>query len=212
MDKSGAFRKEVAYFMRRLYKRGLTTTSGGNISLKLSDVTILITASQTDKGRMKADDVARIDFHGRNLSARLKPSMETGMHLAVYNRRPDIKCIIHAHPPIATAFAVAHKNINTAIIGEAYALAGKPSLAKYALMGSEALANAVAEAAADSNLILMANHGVMALGASLLEAFDRLEVLENCARIELASGLIGNTKALNDIELKAIDKLIKPST
>ncbi len=209
MDKTGAYKKEVAYFMRRLYKRGLTTTSGGNISLKLSDVAVLITASQTDKGRMKAEDVARIDMHGRNLSARLMPSMETGMHLAIYKRRPDIKCIIHAHPPIATAFAVTHKNINTEIIGEAYALAGKPALAQYALMGSAELAAIVADAAAATNLILMANHGVMALGNSLLEAFDRLEVLENCARIELASSLIGETKTLNNSELKAIDELLK---
>ena len=209
MDKTNPYKKEVAYFMRRLYKRGLTTTSGGNISMKLSETTLLITASQTDKGRMKAEDVARLDMHGRNLSPGLKPSMEYGMHLAVYQSRPDVNCIIHAHPPVATAFAVAHQNINTAIIGEAYALAGKPVLAGYALMGSKQLAETVACAALESNLILMANHGVMALGTGILEAFDRLEVLENCARIQLSATLLGGATALSETALAAIDELFK---
>lgn len=209
MDSTKPWKKEVAYFMRRLYKRGLTTTSGGNISLRLSDNVILVTPSQTDKGRMKAEDVVRVDRQGRKLSQGPNPSMETAMHLAIYRQRPDVNCIVHAHPPFSTSFAVAHKNINTAIMGEAYAIVGKPVVAEYALMGSTSLAENVAEAAANAQVILMANHGVMALGKSLLEAFDRLEVLENCARIELAAKSVGGAISLEKSDLMAIEDLMR---
>jgi L-fuculose-phosphate aldolase len=209
MDSTKPWKKEVAYFMRRLYKRGLTTTSGGNISLRLSDNVFLVTPSQTDKGRMKADEVVRVDRKGRKLSQGSNPSMETALHLAIYHQRPDINCIVHAHPPFSTAFAAARKNINTAIIGEAYAIVGKPVVAEYALMGSTALAEKMAEAATIAQVLLMANHGVMALGKSLLEAFDRLEVLENCARIELATKAIGDAIPLGKSDLEAIEDLMK---
>lgn len=212
MDSTKPWKKEVAYFMRRLYKRGLTTTSGGNISLRLSDNVFLVTPSQTDKARMKAEEIVRIDKQGRKLSQGKNPSMETAMHLAIYHQRPDINCIVHAHPPFSTAFAVARKNINTAIMGEAYAIVGKPVVADYALMGSASLADIMARAAASAQVILMANHGVMALGNSMLEAFDRLEVLENCARIELVAKAVGGAISLDKSDLAAIEDLMQKKT
>ncbi len=158
---------------------------------------------------MKAEDIVRIDKQGRKLSQGKNPSMETAMHLAIYYQRPDINCILHAHPPFSTAFAVARKNINTAIMGEAYAIVGKPVVADYALMGSASLADTMARAAASAQVILMANHGVMALGKSLIEAFDRLEVLENCARIELAAKAVGGAFSLEKSDLAAIEDLMR---
>jgi L-fuculose-phosphate aldolase len=208
MDNTKALKKEMAYFMRRLYKKGLTTTTGGNISVRMAGGIVLITASQTDKGRMKADEIAMVDLHGRQLSAKLRPSMETIMHLAVYRHRADISCIVHAHPPLSTSFAASHQTIETALMGEAYAIVGKPALAPYAIMGSDELAQSVALAASKAYVLLMANHGVLAMGTSLLEAFDRIEVTENCARIELASRLLGGGKPIDSSELAAIDKLL----
>lgn len=207
MNELNHFRKEIAYFMRRLYKRGLTTTSGGNISVKLPNGMILITSSQTDKGRMKAADVGMTDMHGRNLSTKLKLSMETGMHIAVYKARPDICAIVHAHPPLATSFAVAHKSINTALMGESRAVLGEIATAPYQLMGTEALAETVATHLAQANVVLLENHGVLAVGKDLLQAFDRLEVTEACAKIQLLSQLIGQPQALSADEVLAIDKL-----
>lgn len=203
------FRKEIAYFMRRLYKRGLTTTSGGNISLKLADGIILITSSQTDKGRMKAADIGMTDMQGNQLSPKLKLSMETGMHIAVYKVRPDINAIVHAHPPLATSFAVAHKSIDTALMGESRAVLGNIAIAAYQLMGTEALAETVAAQLTEANVVLLANHGVLAAGKDLLQAFDRLELTEACAKIQLFSQLIGQPQPLSDEEVQAIDKLMQ---
>lgn len=210
MNEINHFRKEIAYFMRRLYKRGLTTTSGGNISMKLSNGMVLITASQTDKGRMKAADVGMTDMHGRNLSTSQKLSMETGMHLAVYKARPDVCAIVHAHPPVATSFAVAHKSINTALMGESRAVLGDIAVAPYKLMGTPDLAETVATHLGQVNVVLLSNHGVLAAGKNLLQAFDRLEVTEACAKIQVYSQLIGQPQALSAEEVKAIDKLYQP--
>ncbi len=208
MNELNHFKKEIAYFMRRLYKRGLTTTSGGNISVKLPNGMVLITASQTDKGRMKAAEVGMTDMHGRNLNNNLKLSMETGMHLAVYKCRPDAHAIVHAHPPLATSFAVAHKSINVDLMGESRAVIGKIATAHYQLMGTQALAEAVAKEITAANAILLANHGVLTVGKSLLEAFDRLEVLESCAKIEIFSNLIGKAHPLSNEDVQAIDNLM----
>ncbi len=156
---------------------------------------------------MKAADVGMTDSHGRNLSTKLKLSMETGMHLAIYKARPDICAIVHAHPPVATSFAVARKSINTALMGESRAVLGDIAVAPYKLMGTPALAETVATHLGHANVVMLANHGVLATGKNLLQAFDRLEVTEACAKIQLYSQLIGQPQALSAEEIKAIDKL-----
>jgi len=195
--------------MRRLYKQGLTTSSGGNISFRVDEGFILITPSQTDKGRMKAKEIGLTDMHGKSSSSKLKLSMETGMHLAVYKARPDIKAIVHAHPITATSFAVAHHNIDCSLMGEARAIVGEPVLAQYALMGTQTLADSVAKATENANVVLMENHGILAVGNSLLEAFDRLEVLEACARVNILTKIIGKSVGLPPKDLAAIDKMMQ---
>ena len=200
-------KEEVAYFMRRLYDKGLTTTSGGNISLKVGDNQILLTASQTDKGKMAAVDVGLVHFDGKSENAKFKASMETGMHLAVYQMRKDVQAIVHAHPVFATAFAISNKMVNCKLMGEARAICGEPAVAAYKLMGTKGLAEAVAKAAQHSNIVLMQNHGVLAVGKSLLEAFDRLEVFEASAKLTFITGILGDSKELSKEELKQIDNL-----
>src|SRR5665647_1936009 len=138
-DKYKSERKEVAHFMRRLYKHGLTTTSGGNISLKLSDDLILITPSATDKGRMKWKEVAIINIFGENFTPELKPSIETEMHLSIYRKKSDVQAIVHAHPVFASLFTAIKAKINTNLTAEAKAIIGNPLFVKYAVMGSAAL-------------------------------------------------------------------------
>ena len=208
MDALKTYKKDIAYFMRRLYKRGLTTTSGGNISM-LQDNFLLITPSQTDKGRMKAKEVCVVDTQGLNRTPKQKLSMETAMHQAVYAVRSDVRAIVHAHPPFATSFAVSHQTITTALMGESWSVLGLPAFAPYEIMGSEALAQNVAQAALHANVVVMANHGILAMGNSLLEAFDRIEVLENCAKIQLLASLNGTANELQSEQIEAINKLIQ---
>jgi L-fuculose-phosphate aldolase len=208
MNDINLYKKEIAYFMRRLYKQGLTTTSGGNISVRISADEILISPSQTDKGRMKASEIIRMKTDGTFDNKLFKPSMECGFHIAIYKSRSDVQAIVHAHPVLATSFAVSHKPINCDLMGESRAILGKPVFASYALMGSGTLANNVALAFENSNVVLMENHGIITAGNSLLEAFDRMEVLENTARINILAGLLGGAKPINEANLKAIDDLL----
>ncbi len=199
-------REKVASFMRRLYDQKLTTVSGGNVSVKIGD-RILITSSQTDKAKMVGEQVAILNLEGKSLSPRLKISMEYQLHTLIYRKRPDVKAIVHAHPVFATAFAIAGKQVNTKISGEFRAIIGEPSIAPYALMGTETLAEAVSEACRKSHVVLMQNHGVLTTGESLFQAYDRMEVAEACARMNIILQLLGGEHSLPDSELLKIDQL-----
>ena len=212
-------RKDVARFMRRLYDRGLTTASGGNISVRI-DKGIFITPSSLDKGLIKGKQVGRLAYTGKNLTPKLRPSIESAMHLALYKKRPDVNAIVHAHPPVATSFTAMRKTINCTLIAEARAILGTPVLAPYALMGTEELAEAAAEAAVGAgrdltdrasshpNVILLENHGIVCLGKDLLTAFDRMEVLEAAAKMTLIAHWMDDVKHLNKRQLREIDDLM----
>lgn len=199
-------REKVAGFMRRLYERNLTTALGGNVSLKVGE-RIIITPSQFDKARMQGEQIAMINLEGSNLTPRHKVSMESGMHVAIYKKREDVKAIVHAHPVFATGFAIAAKKIKTNLAGEARAQLGEPVITKYALMGTPELAEIIAAASIESNVIIMQNHGIITLGENLFQAFDRMEVLEASAKMTLITDLLGSRKELTDTELKQIDNL-----
>ena len=199
-------REKVAAFMRRLYEQKLTTASGGNVSLKIKD-RILITPSQIDKAKVVGEQIIVLNQKGEAISQRHKKSMETGMHVAIYEKRPDINAIVHAHPVFATSFAIAGKQIKTNFAGEARAVLGEPVLAEYALMGTQQLANLVAEAALKSNAVLLQNHGIITMGETLFQAYDRMEVLEASARMTLITEMLGGSKDLTIDQLKEIDNL-----
>lgn len=205
MDMNQA-KEDVAYFMRRLYDQRLTTTSGGNISLRLGDQ-VFITPSQTDKATIKAEEVGILSISGENQTPHLKPSMESKMHLAIYHSRPDVNAIVHAHPVFATSFCISKKEIKTNLAGETWAVIGVPVKADYRLMGTKDLADVVAEASLKGNVVLLENHGVLTVGKSLMQAYDRLEVTEVAAKVTFITDLMGDRKELSASELKEIDKL-----
>lgn len=182
---SSAIPDEIAFFMRRLYRQGLTTTSGGNISVRDGD-TIWITPGGTDKGRMRTGEIGRMRLaDGQVLSKGFQPTCEADLHLTLYRRRPDIQAVVHAHPVTASAFAAAACPISNRLLGEAYVVLGEIIRVGYQKFGTLELASAVAAAAATGDTLLLDNHGAIALGQTLLQAFDRLEVLENAARTTL---------------------------
>ena len=202
-------RKEVSRFMRRLYRKGLTTTSGGNISLNISDEIVIITPSATDKGSMRWKDVGIMTLLGENLTPDLKPSIEHEMHLSIYRSRKDVSAIVHAHPVYTSVFTAMKCNINTSLTAEARAICGEPAFVKYALMGTRELASLAAESIKSSDILLLENHGVLAVGSSLLQAFDRLEVLENAARMTLIVEIAGRKKALTRERIRELDRIFR---
>jgi L-fuculose-phosphate aldolase len=202
-------RKEVARFMKRLYRQGLTTTSGGNISHRISDDIIVITPSATDKGRMRWKDVGIMTILGENMTPDLKPSIEHAMHLSIYKKKKDIKAIVHAHPVFASTYTAMKCTINTNLTAEARAICGDPLFVPYALMGTRELASLAAESIVKSDILLLENHGILTAGTSLLQAFDKLEVLENAAKMSLIVDITGKKKPLSKARVRELEKLFR---
>lgn len=198
-------REELAYFMRRLYERGLTTCSGGNLSVRVGDEHVIITPSALDKGRMTGDQIGLLTLEGENLTPRLKASMEARMHLRVYAARPDVRAVVHAHPVTATSFSAMSADIDTKLTAEAYAVLGVPVKAPYALMGTDGLAEGVAEAVKDADVVILENHGILTVGPTLLSAFDRLEVLEAAAKMNIVTTLMGCASPMNGERIAELD-------
>lgn len=200
-------RDDTAKYMRRLYDRGLTTCSGGNISCRPAEDRVLITASSIDKAYLRAKDIAVLTIGGNNLSSGLRTSIETQMHLAIYNSRPDVLAVVHAHPLHASLFTASDKKIKTDILAEARFLLGEPAFAPYALMGTESLAEIVGQTFSDESVsvVLMENHGVITIGKNLHQAYDRMEVLEAAAHMTILGELLGDVKTLSDERRAAID-------
>ncbi len=205
-------KKELAYFMRTLCRKGLTTVSGGNISVRKGDL-MLISPSATDKSRMRAAEILVMDFSGKVRHGSLPPSIEYSMHLSIYRSRPDIAAIVHAHPVNACAISASGNNIAIDLIAETYAVLGKIAYAPNHLMGGSKLAASVAKASESSDCIVMRNHGIIALGKNLLQAFDRIEVAENAAKITLIhmGALRGCKRKLSPKKLREIDVMMKRS-
>ncbi len=202
-------RKDVARIMRRLYRQGLTTTSGGNISLRTADDIIIITPSGTDKGAMRWKEVGVMTLPGENLTPDLKPSMEYLMHLSIYRKKKEVTAIVHAHPVFASAYTAMKCTIDTNLTAEARAVCGEPVFVPYALMGTKELASLAAESIVESDILLLENHGVLTTGTSLLSAFDKLEVLENAARMTMIVGITGKKKPLSRSRINELEKLFR---
>lgn len=195
--------------MRRLYTQGLTTTSGGNISLRLQDDIVIITPSATDKGRMKWNEVGIMNLLGENLTPDLKPSIEFALHLGIYRNNSNVSAIVHAHPVFATAFTATRCKINTDLTAEVRAICGNPRFVPYALMGTQELADIVSQEAAEADVMLLENHGILTTGPTLLSAFDKIEVLENAAKMSLITELTGKKRVLSNPRLREIERMFR---
>ena len=180
--------KEIADTMRRVYERGLTTSLGGNISMRLGSV-MLITPSSLDKASLGDEDIANVDIEsGKNLTPGLKLSIESEMHRLIYLKRPTCKAVIHAHPVFSSLFSASEEEIRTDIIAESYYQLGRVVKTPYAIMGSRELAEKVSDDAFSCCAVLLERHGALTVSdKSLLEALERLECLENAARMSLLS-------------------------
>ena len=197
-------RRDLIRICHLMYERSYVVSSDGNVSVRLDDGRILATPTMTCKGRMSEDQLAITYIEGKQLNDR-RASSELAMHLLIYRERPDIKAVCHAHPPHGTAFAVAGLAIDQPILSEVILTLGCVPLAGYGTPSTEELSNAMRPLLKHHNALLMANHGAVAYGVDLWQAWDRLETLEHTAKIAILSRVLGGSKNLPP---DAIEKLI----
>ena len=203
MDEQTA-RREIVRVGQLMYERSYVVSSDGNISVRLDDGRILATPTQTSKGRMDEDSLALTDIEGKPLNER-RASSELAMHLLVYRERKEVKAVCHAHPPHGSAFAVAGLAIDEPILSEVILTLGCVPLAEYGTPSTEELTKAMRPLIKHHNALLMANHGAVAYGENLWQAFDRLETLEHTAKIAILARALGGARNLPP---DSIEKLI----
>src|SRR5512132_2224737 len=197
-------RRDLIRICHLMYERSYVVSSDGNVSVQLDDGRVFATPTMTCKGRMTEDLLAITDLDGRGLNDK-KASSELAMHLLIYRERPDVKAVCHAHPPHGAAFAVAGLPIDQPILSEVILTLGCVPLAAYGTPSTDELTEAMRPLVKHHNALLMANHGAVAYGSDLWQAFDRLETLEHTARIAILARMLGGSK---NLPADAIEKLI----
>src|SRR5580765_1831427 len=198
-------RRDLLRICHLMYERSYVVSSDGNVSVQLDDGRVLATPTMTCKGRMTEDSIAVTDLEGRSLNDR-RASSELAMHLLIYRERPDIKAVCHAHSPHATAFSAAGLAIDKPILSEVILTLGCVPLTDYGTPSTDELTNAMQPYVKHHNALLMANHGAVAYGEDLWQAFDRLETLEHTAKIAILAKALGGA---NDLPQDAIEKLVQ---
>jgi L-fuculose-phosphate aldolase len=202
MKSEDEHRREICTAGRWIHGRAFVASTDGNISVRLDSRRVLTSPTGVSKGLMTSDDLVVTDFKGRKLSGRREPSTELAMHLLIYNRRPDVHAVCHAHPPVATAHAASGLPLNKALLSELVISLGCIPVARYGTPGTPELSDALEPLVQNYDAILLANHGVVTCGADLLTAFFRMETVEHFAQVSLASELLGKQVLLSgrDVE------------
>jgi L-fuculose-phosphate aldolase len=191
-------RRDLAEIGRLLYERDLLASRDGNLSVLLDRGRILTTPAGACKGRLAPEDFILCDGAGNPLSqAGRKPSTELKMHLAVYAVRPDVRAVVHTHPPAATAFAIAGVPLDRAALAEVVYNLGAVPIADYALPSTQQLASIIGQYIQHHQALLLANHGVLAVGEDAWDAYYRLEGVEHFARILLYARQLGGARELS---------------
>lgn len=181
-DKTLTYREEICRVGKLLYDKGLIAGTEGNISYRLPAGEILITPAGICKGMMNPADLVRIDHNGKPQSKSHRPSSEYRIHLLAYEKRPEINAVVHSHPSYATGFALAGTVIDASGLPEFEVSFGAIPFVPFATPGTTELSDALAKHIGSGCVYLLENHGLVALGTTLLEAFFRTEMAEHCAK------------------------------
>jgi L-fuculose-phosphate aldolase len=200
-------RADIVEVGRRLYARGYTASNDGNISVRLDAGRLLMTPTSVCKGFMTAEMMCITDLDGRKLAGDRDPSSEMQMHLEVYRRRPDVQAVVHAHPPIATGFAVAGIPLDRAVLAEVVCTLGSVPIAEYATPSTKELPEAVGQYVQAHDGMLLANHGALTLGKDLFSAYYKMETIEHFANISLVARLLGGERLLSREEVFRLQDL-----
>ena len=187
---------QLVMFMQRIYDKGMTTMSGGNLSIKDSDGNVWITPGSVDKGSLTRKDIICVHPDG-TMEGPHKPSSELPFHLSVYKMRPDLNAVLHAHPPALVAFSVVRKTPNLDLLPTVRRICRDAQIATYDVPGSQALADQIGKVfERGCDIAILENHGVCVGAPDMFTAFQRFETLNYTAELEILASKIGNLKTL----------------
>ena len=198
-------RREIVHWGKMLHERGYVAATDGNLSVRLDERRILATPTAMSKSRMRPSDLVIVDLAGNRLAGRRNVSSEIAMHLLIYKLRPDVRGIVHAHPPTATGFAAAGMPLNQPLVCEVVIGLGSIPLAEYGTPGTPELTDALEPLVPQYDAILMSNHGAVAYGDTLHHAYMKMETVEHFAQIALVTHLLGRQQPLHG---EALEKLM----
>ncbi len=197
-------RREIVHFAHVMHASGYVAGMDGNLSIRLDSRRVLVTPTSMSKSMVRASDLVIVDLQGRKLQGRRDVSSEIGMHLLIYNMRPDIRAVVHAHPPTATGFAASGMALTQPLVCELIVGLGCVPLAKYGTPGTRELWDALSPLVPQYDAILMANHGVVTYGEDLLHAYMKMETVEHFARIALVAHQLGHEQPLNESDIEKL--------
>jgi L-fuculose-phosphate aldolase len=207
MPSEAQFRADIVEIGRRMYARGYTASNDGNISVRLDAGRLLMTPKSVCKGFMDPAMMCITDLEGKKLAGERDPSSEMQMHLEVYRQRPDVNAVVHAHPPVATAFAVAGIPLDRAVLAEVVTTLGSVPIAEYATPSTKELPEAVRKYVKAHDGMLLANHGALTLGTDLFSAYYKMETIEHFANISFVARMLGGERLLSKDEVLRLQGL-----
>lgn len=209
MQSEKEIREQMCGIGRRVYERGMAAANDGNFSVKISNHEILCTPTGVSKGFMTPEMMCRIDENGNLLEASggYRPSSEMKMHLRVYQRRPDIKAVVHAHPPYATTFAAAGLPLDKPILTEAVVSLGTVPVTEFAAPSTDEVPDSLEPFLADYDAVLLASHGALTYSDTLEAAYLKMESVEFYARILWQTMLIGGAEGFNDEQMEKLNEV-----
>ena len=207
MSVESSLRADIVEVGRRMYARGYTASNDGNISARLGEDRLLMTPKGVCKGFLTPDMLCITDLEGRKLDGERDPSSEMLMHLEVYRQRPEVRAVVHAHPPTATGFAVAGIPLTRAVLAEVLATLGSIPIAEYATPSTRELPAAVRKYIKAHDGMLLANHGALTVGTDLFSAYFKMETIEHFAKISLVARLLGRENLIAREEVLKLQEL-----
>jgi L-fuculose-phosphate aldolase len=189
-------KQHICKIGQRIYGKGFAAANEGNISVRVSESEVLCTPTRICKGFMDPEDICSVNMDGIQTAGKRKKTSEILLHLEIYRRRPDVKSVVHCHPPHATAFGVAREPIPTCVLPEPDIFLGEVPIANYATPNSQELADSILPFVQKTNVIVLANHGTVSYEADLETAFWLTEILDAYCRILGLAKQLGNVEQL----------------
>jgi L-fuculose-phosphate aldolase len=207
MSSEWNIRRKIVEIGRRAYEQGFVAATDGNISVRTMGDRLFITPSGSCLGELQPDDLLYVDFVGRVLAGRGRPSSELDLHLEAYRRRPDVQAVIHAHPPVTNAFGFAGVSLAAPVIPEVVVAFGTIPTTEYATPSSEEGPQAIRDLVKHHDVMVLQRHGSLTVGSDLTDAYRKLEKLEHAAKTILATRLLGRVRELTPDELDRLTEV-----